>query len=60
MMGIGPTEAGELSIYEYTGLLHHWNARHSTDEDQVAPPDLEDMLEAFAEVEASGLAVMVH
>lgn len=38
MMNFGPIEARELTYWEYTGLIHEYNARHET-EDVIEPPD---------------------
>ncbi|MDO9489031.1 MAG: hypothetical protein Q7J32_11700 [Sphingomonadaceae bacterium] len=40
-MGIGPAEAGVLSYWEYSALLHTWNERHAGDgaPEPATPPD---------------------
>lgn len=41
MMNFGPSEARELTYYEYTGLVHEYNERHASDDsfDPLSPPD---------------------
>ncbi len=40
-MGLGPAEARDLGYWEYSALLHGWNARHDPDRaaEAVAAPD---------------------
>lgn len=40
MMNIPPSEAKQLSLWEYEALLWNWNESHSTDGD-LDPPDPE-------------------
>lgn len=35
-MGIGPADAGRLTLHEYQGLLWHWNEAHKTDDERDA------------------------
>ena len=40
-MGFGPSEARELTYWEYTGRITEYNARNETTDnfDPLAPPD---------------------
>lgn len=37
MMGIGPGDARELSLWDYEALLYHWNDAHQSGDDVEAP-----------------------
>ena len=39
-MGFGPTDARNLTYWEYTAMLTEWNERHKA-EGSVEPPDFE-------------------
>ena len=52
MMGFGPSEARDLSYWEYTAMLTTWNQRHA-DPDAVQAPDEEVVHNAFAAVMAN-------
>lgn len=48
-MGIPPSEAGRLSLWQYTALVHHWNERHGDGKGApVTPPDRETFRRARA------------
>lgn len=61
-MGIQPSEALSLSLWEYSGILHHHNA--ATDPDgngeQVEAPDENEMLLAWAHAERMGFGRMLN
>lgn len=62
MMGIGPSDARELTYWEYTAMLTEWNARHDPDGsgDPVEPPS-EDFVRRRQQLLAErGLGKAVH
>lgn len=40
MMGIPPSEAKALSLWEYEAILHHWNEAHGTGEIEIVDPEI--------------------
>lgn len=63
MGGIGPTEAGRLTYWQYTAMRHVWNERHrSTDdvEDGIEAPTPEFVRERMAVLEAAGISGTRH
>jgi hypothetical protein len=52
MMGIGPEAAKEMDLWEYEGLLFHWNEAHGTsDKDDGGPLPLPDREKSLAIVD---------
>lgn len=39
MMGFGPSDARELTYWEYTAMLEVWNARHNPEQNDLPDPD---------------------
>jgi hypothetical protein len=62
MMGIPPSEARQLSWWEYQAILWNWNDRHDTgdNKDPVEPPSDESVLALSHHAEVRGLARMIH
>lgn len=64
MMGVGPSEAGRMTYWQYTAMRHVWNARHkpegADDEDNVEPPSVEFVRERMAMLEAAGISGSTH
>lgn len=63
MMGIGPTEAGRMTYWQYTAMRHVWNDRHRLDgdaEDDIEAPGLEFVLERQKELERLGISGSIH
>lgn len=64
MMGIPPGEAKRLTYWEFTAMRHEWNERHKTDDDRandpVAPPSVEQVRAAQAELAALGISGTKH
>lgn len=63
MGGIGPTEAGRLTYWQYTAMRHVWNERpRSTDEadDDIEAPTPEFVRERMAALEAAGISGTRH
>lgn len=56
MMNIQPSEAKNLTMYEYQALLHNWQAAHSGD--SADAPSLEATEERLRKLEASGVKVL--
>lgn len=56
MMNVPPSEAAELSLYDYEAMLWHWNEVHRTGE--VDPPD-PDMAMAILE-RANATPQLIH
>jgi len=40
MMNIPPSEAKQLSLPEYEGILYHWNQAHKVGEVDAPDPDI--------------------
>lgn len=61
-MGIGPEEAGRLSLRDYQGLVWNWADRHRPAEEagEVEPPDLSAMMERHRRFAARGFGKAVH
>jgi len=59
-MEIPPSEAGKLSLWEYTGMLHHHNLRADPEGKNEPAPEINDdeMMLAFARAEAMGIGKM--
>ncbi len=55
MMGIAPTEARQLSLHDYQGMLHHWNIAHAE-----KPPIPEVDSEEMAELEAEAAEILAN
>ncbi|WP_162987212.1 hypothetical protein [Sphingomonas paeninsulae] len=56
-MGVAPSEAGKLTLYEYGALLHFWNKRNSPDEEEeVEAPDFDIFEAETARLIAAGVA----
>jgi hypothetical protein len=53
-MGVQPSEAKRLSLYEYQAILFRWEEAHRTDE-QVEPPSVDEAMEMFAHADRIGL-----
>lgn len=51
-MGIGSGDAGRLTLWEYQGLLWHWNEMHKPPEEagkgKAAPPDPDKVRRSLA------------
>ncbi|MBI1179101.1 MAG: hypothetical protein GC201_00985 [Alphaproteobacteria bacterium] len=60
MMGIGPEEAGRMSLWTYGALLQTWNERHESDDDPVEPPDREKVRRNMERLRNSPLTRSVH
>lgn len=63
MMGIGPTDAGRLTYWQYTAMRHVWNERHRpADEvdDEIEAPEVDFVLERWARLEAAGISGTRH
>lgn len=58
MMNIPPSEAKQLTLAEYEGLMHHWNASHDTGEPELEPPSKEQIAKRRARLEAQGIKVL--
>lgn len=57
-MGVAPSEAGKLALYEYGALLHHWNKRNRSEEDEEAEaPDVNIFEMESARLIAAGVGV---
>lgn len=39
-MGVGATDAREMSLYEYEMRLHHWNEIHGSGDDEIVDPEI--------------------
>lgn len=62
-MGVGPREAGELTLFEFGGMLHHWNKAHANADDDGEPveaPDYQMFLDHAAHLEMTGVGVVLH
>lgn len=57
MMHIPPSEAKALTLCEYQGLLHNWEAAHSS-EDVIEPPSVEETEERRRLLESRGIQVL--
>jgi len=57
MMHIPPSEAKALTLCEYQGLLHNWEAAHAVD-DEVEPPSIEETEDRRRSLEARGIKVL--
>jgi hypothetical protein len=57
MMNIPPSEARELTLAEYQGILHNWN-RAQGGEEELEPPTQEKLAERRARLEARGIKVL--
>ncbi len=53
-MGVPPSDAGRLSLWEYQGMLWHWNEAHKTDDapDAAPPPDADRVRANLAAINA--------
>lgn len=61
MMSIPPSEARELTWWEYQAMLWNWNDRHSTDEqDEAEAPDADFVARQFERLAKRGLVGSVH
>jgi hypothetical protein len=58
MGGIPPSEAKQLTLYEYQAILHNWEQAHKTGEEQPEPPSVEETEERRKRLEARGIAVL--
>lgn len=57
MMHIAPSEAKDLTLCEYQGLLHNWELAHSS-EDVIEPPSIEETEERRRLLEERGIKVL--
>lgn len=63
MMGIGPTEAGRLTYWQYTAMRHVWNERHRLDDsgdNDIELPTEEFVRARQAELARLGIASTRH
>lgn len=63
MMGVAPSEAKRLTLWEYTALRAVWNARHKVEGDGGEPaelPDEEFVRRRQAELSELGLSGTKH
>lgn len=53
-MGIPPSEAGRLTLWEYQGMLWHWNEAHKPADatPEAPPPDLDRVRANLAAINA--------
>ena len=58
MMNIPPSEAKQLTLGEYQGLMHHWNEAHSSEEAELEAPDIETLEARRSRLEAKGVKVL--
>lgn len=58
MMGISPTEAKGLTLYEYQALLDNWQKAHATGEEAPEPPTIEETEDRRRQLEARGVKVL--
>lgn len=56
MMGVGPTDAGKLTYWQYSAMRYVWNARHKSPDESVEPPTEADVRARMAELQALGIA----
>lgn len=57
-MGVGPEEAGRLSLWTYTALLDRWNAAHSDrdgETDPAEPPSAEFVRQRHEHLQSLGI-----
>lgn len=62
MGGIGPTEAGKLTYWQFTAMRAVWNGRQDKDGDgeAVEPPSAEFVRQAQAELDELGITGTKH
>lgn len=58
MMNIPPSEAKALTLAEYDGIMHHWNAANGGDQDEIEAPSIEQTEARRARLEARGIKVL--
>lgn len=56
-MGIPPSEAKALTLYEYQALLHGWQQAHPTEE-VIEPPSIEEAEARMRRLESKGVKVL--
>ncbi|MEC9067806.1 MAG: hypothetical protein VX569_11065 [Pseudomonadota bacterium] len=56
-MGIPPSEAKALTLYEYQALLHGWEQAHPTEE-AIEPPSIEEAEARMRRLESKGVKVL--
>lgn len=57
-MNIQPSEAKQLTLAEYQGILHHWNKAQGGEEDELELPDPQKVAERRRALEAKGVKVL--
>jgi hypothetical protein len=57
-MGVPPSEAQALTLYEYQALIFNWQAAHETSEDVPEPPSIEQTEERMRLLEQRGVKVL--
>lgn len=63
MGGIGPEEAGRMTLWQFTAMRYIWNARHTNaDEadDDIEPPDVEFVRARHAELMSGPVSGKAH
>lgn len=61
MMGVGASDARDMSFSEYQARLWHWNKRHETEEeDDVEAPAIDFVQYRHRILEERGIGRMVH
>lgn len=59
-MNVGPTEAGNLTFWEYTALKAEWNRGRDDPNDEVEAPDRAFVEARFKELENSPISGKAH
>lgn len=58
MMHIPPSEARDLTLAEYQGIIFYWNKAQGGEQDELEPPDPEKIAERRRRLEAKGVKVL--
>lgn len=56
MMGVPPSDARRLTIWEFTAMRTVWNARHRSGDEPVTPPSADFVRERQSELYDLGIA----
>jgi hypothetical protein len=57
-MGLSPRDAYDLTPLEYSALMTGWQRAHSSENDELEPPTIEETERRRAELEAKGYKVL--